>query len=207
MLRGETTVFSVSHIASVQRRVLMGFGCWWRMYNVPASRTSWPLRPQLFLAGAHRTNFVGSDRRDRHGIEFQCGRKTVVPFAKDAPDLCGSIDLLARVWASYCTVFSVQIGRLSYYPCCVPGATRDVFLLLDASPSVRLQLWRSEKLVTLLNHHLNVLRLVHLKVVHQLHLLLLVQSCAPGILAPAWVEVVSHFKALIRCISLVVEGR
>jgi hypothetical protein len=72
---------------------------------------------------------------------------------------------------------------------------------------VRLQLWRYKQLMTLVNHLLNLACFVHLEIMHQLHLLLLIQTVRSCFLTPPWIEVICHLVALIRCIVLVVQRR
>lgn len=72
---------------------------------------------------------------------------------------------------------------------------------------VSLQLWRDEQLVALMDHLLDLASLVHFEIVHELHLLLLVETIGPSFLTPAGIEVVSHLVALIRSVVLIVQRR
>lgn len=72
---------------------------------------------------------------------------------------------------------------------------------------VSLQLRRYEQLVALVDHFFDLAGFVHLKVVHELHLLLLVETVGSSFLAPAWIEVVRHLVSLIRSVVLVVQWR
>lgn len=76
-----------------------------------------------------------------------------------------------------------------------------------AAFSKRVQLRRYEKLVTLVDHLLDLAGFVHLEVVHELQLLLLIETVGSGFLAPTWIEVISHLIALVRCIEFIVERR
>lgn len=58
-----------------------------------------------------------------------------------------------------------------------------------------------------MDHLLDLAGFVYLEVVHELHLLLLVETISSGLLAPTWVEVVSHFIALVRRIVLIIQWR
>lgn len=72
---------------------------------------------------------------------------------------------------------------------------------------VCLQLRWDEQLMALVDHLLDLAGLVHLEVVHELHLLLLVETIGSGFLTPTWVEVVRHLVALVRSIVFVVKRR
>ena len=65
---------------------------------------------------------------------------------------------------------------------------------------------RSEKLVALLDHLLNFAGLVSLEILHQLHLLLLIQTSTPAntFLTPLWIKVIGHRITLVCCIALIV---